>query len=167
MDINKGFSRRKAKSGTLLATLILWRKRLLPKAVKKKMIKKITRIFITLAIVLHCAVASVYAQGADGVGRALRSGNAGDVIRFSGNTIDITINNSQATYSRTQGELVLRDFFSRNAVRDFEVEHTGTSGGNAAFTIGTLNTAFGKYRVYILMRQRDGGYSLAELRLQK
>lgn len=130
----------------------------------------IARRFLAVAITLYCSAQWCSAQpvAAEGVGRALRSGSAGDIVRLSGNTIDITINNSQATYSRAQGELVLRDFFSRNAVRDYEVEHTGTSAAsNSMFTIGTLVTAAGKYRVYALLRQRDGGYTLTELRLQK
>ena len=132
--------------------------------------KFIARRFFVLLIMLYCSVVAGSAQpaAADGIGRAIRSGNAGDIVRLSGNTLDITINNSQATYSRTQGELVLRDFFSRNAVKDYVIEHTGTSAAsNSMFTIGTLSTASGKYRVYVLLRQREGGYSLTELRLQK
>lgn len=110
------------------------------------------------------------AQGrpVDAIDNALKTGNAAAVSRYFGPSIDITINNSTSTYSRTQGEQVLRDFFARNSVRDFDIDYSGSStSSNSSFSIGTLQTANGKYKVYLFLRPSDGGYVLKELRIEK
>lgn len=115
-------------------------------------------------------VAGVWAQGktVEGITASMKSGNASAVSRYFGPSIDITINNSTSTYSHTQGEQVLRDFFSRNPVRDFGIDYSGNStSSNSSFTIGTLQTSNGKYKVYLFLRPADGGSVLKELRIEK
>lgn len=109
------------------------------------------------------------AQGStEAIDNALKSGDASSISRFFGNSIDITINNSTSTYSRTQGEMVLRDFFNKNAARDFDIEHSGNSTANQAiFIIGSLTTNNGRYKVYMWMRPKEGGYQLKEIRFEK
>ncbi len=98
----------------------------------------------------------------------MRSGNAAAVSRYFGPSVDITMNNSSSTYSHTQGEQVLRDFFARNAVRSFDVDYSGAStSSNSSFSVGTLQTANGKYKVYLSLRPSDGGYVLKEVRIEK
>ena len=125
---------------------------------------------LLLNILLFSLLVPGRAQGSvsDAIDNALRSGDASGISRYFGASVDITINNATSTYSRTQGELVLRDFFSRNAVHGFDIEHSGAStGGGAVYTIGLLNTGNGKYKVYLALRQKDGGYVLKEIRFEK
>ena len=104
----------------------------------------------------------------DAIGNALKAGDASGVSRYFGPSVDITIFNSTSTYSRAQGELVLRDFFSKNAVRDFEIQQSGNSSARpATFTIGYLNTSNGRYKVYMWLKPKDGGYVLKEIRFEK
>lgn len=110
------------------------------------------------------------AQGsaADAIDQAMKAGDASGISRYFGTSVDITINNNTSTYSRTQGEQVLRDFFSRNAVRQFEIQYSGTStGGAATYTIGWLITGNGKYKTYFAFKPKDGGYVLKEIRFEK
>jgi hypothetical protein len=112
----------------------------------------------------------VWAQGrsVEALSSAMKSGNASAVARFFGPTVDLTINNSSSTYSRTQAEQVLREFFSRNQVRDFDVDYSGNStSSNSSFTIGSLQTGTCKFKVYMLLRPADGGFVLKELRIEK
>jgi hypothetical protein len=126
---------------------------------------------LVLVMVLTLSLFSAgMAQGrpVDAIDNAMKAGNAAAISRYFGPSIDITINNSTSTYSRTQGEQVLRDFFARNAVRDFDIDYSGpSSSSNTSFTIGTLQTANGKYKVYLFLRPADGGYVLKELRIEK
>ena len=103
------------------------------------------------------------------INAALRSGDASGISRYFGPSVDITINSSTSTYSRTQGELVLRDFFNKNPARDFDIEHSAnsTSSANATFTIGYLDTNNGRYKVYMYLRQKEGEYILREIRIEK
>jgi len=104
----------------------------------------------------------------DAIGTALKAGDASGISRYFGPSVDITINSSTSTYSRTQGELVLRDFFAKNTVHAFNVQHSSNSSGRpATFTIGYLNTNNGRYKVYMWLKPRDRGYVLKEIRFEK
>ena len=109
------------------------------------------------------------AQGpAAGIDNALKAGDASGISRYFGPSIDITINNSTSTYSRKQGELVLRDFFNKITVLDFDIEHSGNSAASpATFAIGYLKTSNGQYKVYMWLKPKDGGYVLKEIRFEK
>ena len=125
---------------------------------------------LLIIVLLFSLLSAGWAQGkpAEAIGSALKTGDASGISRHFGPSVDITINNSTSTYSKTQGELVLRDFFSKNSVRDFDVQHSGnSSGGPATFTIGYLNTGSGRYKVYMWLRPKDGGYVLKEIRFEK
>lgn len=128
------------------------------------------RKLVLLTLLALSLFNSGWAQGrsAEAVGQAWRSGNAAAVSSFFGPSVDITINNSTSTYSRTQGEQVLRDFFVRNPVRSFDIDYSGAStSSNSSFTIGTLQTANGKFKVYLSLRPANGNYVLKEVRIEK
>ncbi len=125
---------------------------------------------LLLAALILCLLNTGRAQGrpAEAIEGAIKSGNAAAVSRYFGPSVDITLNNSTSTYSRTQGEQVLRDFFARNAVRDFDIDYSGAStSSNSSFTVGTLQTVTGKYKVYLSLRPSDGGFVLKEVRIEK
>lgn len=126
-------------------------------------------MLLTILLFTFLGTSIGQAKPADAIGNAIKSGNADAVSRYFGPSIDITINSSSSTYSRTQGEQVLRDFFSRNQVRGFDIDYSGNStSSNSSFTIGTLQTVNGKYKVYLFLRPNDGGgYILKELRIEK
>ncbi len=137
------------------------------------MIKKCSRLFdkrLVFTVLLLFLTIFVRAQGgmAEAIGAALRAGDATGVSRYFGPSVDITIHNATSTYSRTQGELVLRDFFSKNEVRNFEIQHSEPSSARPVnFTIGYLHTGNGRYKVLMWLRPRDGGYVLKEIRFEK
>jgi len=99
---------------------------------------------------------------------ALKNGNVNLLSMFFGNTVDITINNDQSTYSSPQAKFVLRKFFRKNQVSNFDLEHTGTSAStHGFFSIGCLVTNNGKYKVYMYLKQQDNIATLQEIRIIK
>lgn len=102
----------------------------------------------------------------DDVINAIRSGNASQVSKFFDNTIEITLPDKTNSYSRSQAELVLRDFFSNAVVKNFEVLHKGDNSGSQ-FCIGTLQTRNGEYRTTFYMKQKGEKMVLQELRFEK
>ena len=84
---------------------------------------------------------------------ALKAGNAADLARFFDNTVEINMPNKSNDYSKSQGELVLKDFFSSNTVKGFTVIHKGENSGSQ-YCIGTLLTKTGSYRTTIYMKQK-------------
>lgn len=102
----------------------------------------------------------------DDVISAIKLGDAGQLSKFFDNTIEITLPDKSNAYSKSQGELVLKDFFNNNGVKGFEVVNKGENAG-AKFLVGTLATKNGDYRTTIYMKQKGDKELLQELRFEK
>lgn len=102
----------------------------------------------------------------DEVLSAIKRGNASQLSKYFDNTIDITLTDKSNTYSKSQAELVLKDFFANNVVTSFEVVHKGDNTGSQYIT-GTLETKNGGYRTTIYIKQKGDKQLLQELRFEK
>jgi hypothetical protein len=126
------------------------------------------RIFTFFAMaVIFSSFGPALAQGIDEVAAALKSGNASQVAKHFDNTIDLSLpgKNSSNSYSKSQAELVLKDFFVSNGIKSFEVLHRGENAGSQ-FCIGTLTTRNGTFRTTMYMKQRGDYQVLQELKIE-
>ena len=104
-------------------------------------------------------------QTLDGVVSAMKSGNAAQLSKFFDAYVDISLPAKSNSYSKSQAELVMKDFFTTNAVKSFEVKHKGENGGSQ-FCIGILQTKNGQYRATIFLKQKGEKQLLQEIRLE-
>jgi hypothetical protein len=103
----------------------------------------------------------------DDISSGIRTGNARQLASFLNTSVDLTILDREELYSKAQAELILKDFFSKNAPREFTLKHQGTSREGAKYGIGAYVTAQGKtYRTYFLLRQTGGRFLIQELRFE-
>jgi hypothetical protein len=96
---------------------------------------------------------------------ALKSGNASDLSRFFDSRIDLTLSDKSDNYSRVQAEMVLRDFFSNNAVRNFQLRYKGENNGSR-YCIGVLQTRSGDYRTRLFMKSKGDKQVVQEITFQ-
>jgi len=92
------------------------------------------KIFTILAAFVALS-SFIIITGLNDVVNAIKSGNAASVSKYFDNTVEITVNGKSSNYSKTQGEVVLRDFFANNAVKSFTVLHQGQSGGKVKVAV--------------------------------
>ena len=93
---------------------------------------------------------------------ALRTGNVPQLARYFDDRIDPSLPGQSDNYSRTQAEMILKDFFSSNPVKDFQVKHKGENNGSE-FCFGVLLTKSGNYRVKLYMKQKGERQVLQEI----
>ena len=126
-------------------------------------------IFTLILIALGSLLVSFTNKGTemDSVVVALKSGNANMLSRFFDNRVDISLPDRSDNYSRSQAEMIIKDFFSSNGgVKSFEPkQRVENSGSN--FVIGMLNTHNGRYRTTIFMKQKGDKQLLQEVRFQQ
>jgi hypothetical protein len=96
---------------------------------------------------------------------ALKSGNASDLSRFFDSRIDLTLPDKSDNYSRVQAEMVLRDFFISNAVRNFQIRYKGENNGSR-YCIGVLQTRSGDYRTRLFMKSKGDKQVVQEITFQ-
>ena len=106
----------------------------------------------------------VFVVTGDGDGLSICGNHMLHVLRRN---VDITILDHESTYSRTQGEMVLKDFFAKNSVQSFDLLHRGTSGEGSSYGIGKLKTSTQTLRVYYFVKQKSSKSLLQELRFEK
>jgi hypothetical protein len=96
---------------------------------------------------------------------ALKTGNASQLSRYFDIRVDITLPDKRDNYSRTQAEMIIRDFFSNNNVRSFETKYKGENNGSKC-CIGILKTKNGDYRTKLFMKQKESKQVLQEIAFQ-
>ena len=121
---------------------------------------------ILLAAVIITAFSSFTYISFTEVVNAIKSGNAAEVAKYFDNTVELTLPEKSSSFSKRQAELVLRDFFNENPVKNFEVIHQSEKEGSE-YCIGTLTTKNGSFRTTIYMKQIGQKQLIQELRFEK
>ena len=101
----------------------------------------------------------------DAVIGALRSGSANDLSNYLDDKVELTMPDQSDSYSKAQAVLILKDFFSSNDVKSFEVKHKG-DGGGGQFCVGTLLTRSGNFRTTVFMKVKNNKEVVKEIRFQ-
>ncbi len=89
----------------------------------------------------------------DDIVAALKTGSADKLAKYFDNMVDVSVPGKSNTFSKGQAEMVVKDFFTLNKVKNFELQHSG-SNPSSNFIIGTLTTNGASYRTTVYMRSR-------------
>jgi hypothetical protein len=119
-----------------------------------------------IAYVFFLTLLSSFTLSVNDVVNALKTGNASQVSKYFDNTIDITLQDKSNSYSKSQAELIIKDFFIINGVISFEALHTGDNAGSQ-YLIGNLKTKKGVFRTTVYMKQKANRQVVQELRFEK
>lgn len=110
---------------------------------------------------------SVKAQSFDNIANAIRTGNASALAGNFQANVEITIKDAGNSYSKSQAEMVLKNFFSTHQPKAFSIAHEGTSPEGSKYFIGTLNTSAGNYRTYVYAKSGAGALAIQEIRFEE
>jgi hypothetical protein len=95
-----------------------------------------------------------------------RLGKAELISKYFVSNVELTIDSKENIYSSTQAEIILKDFFKKNAPQSFNIIHEGGKA-ESKYAIGNLKTSQGNYRITILLKQVDGKTFIHQLRIEK
>lgn len=122
-------------------------------------------IFITIFLIGISPV-HISAQGFDNIAAFIRKGDAIGLSKSFGTNIEISMKDAQNSYSKSQAEAVLKNFFSVHSPKTFTVVHQGQSPEGAKYFIGTLSTSAGTYRTYVYAKQVNNAFVIQEIRFE-
>lgn len=120
-----------------------------------KNLKQFAVVFSLLLVVVFMSGGQAVAQGSvmDGVKSAMKAGSSKDLSRNFSSVVELTLDGKEATsYSNTQAEFVMKNFFSKNAPVDFTYSHQGSSDKGQQYAIGTYSSKAGSYTVLVRMK---------------
>ncbi|OFX31496.1 MAG: hypothetical protein A2X08_16405 [Bacteroidetes bacterium GWA2_32_17] len=101
----------------------------------------------------------------DGIVNSLKTGNAKELAKHFNANIDLTLIDKQEIYSKTQAELILKEFFSKNVPSNFTIIHQGEKEGSK-YVIGNLTTSKGTFRVSLFLKSQDNTQVIHQLRIE-
>ena len=92
-------------------------------------------------------------------------GNASLIMPHLAGEVELILPEQSDVFSRDGATKQLESFFSGSKVNGFIVIHSGSSPGGAAYYIGTLSTAKGEFRVYLLLEKKE--HKIVEIRVEQ
>ncbi|MEO7984350.1 MAG: DUF4783 domain-containing protein [Bacteroidota bacterium] len=124
------------------------------------------QLFSSLLMASVLVLSSFTAQnGIDEVIGALRAGNSAQLSGYFDESVELTLPDKSDSYSKAQAQLIVKDFFSNNGVKGFELKHKGDAP-SGHFCIGTLQTSAGNFRTNVFMKIKNGREVVKEIRFQ-
>jgi hypothetical protein len=98
---------------------------------------------------------------------ALSAGDANRLASYFNSTIDLTVPSGDGSYSKSQAEMMVKNFFTQNTPVSFRVNQQGSSNEGSLFCIGTLTTKTATYRTYFLVKKVNGVSLVHQLQFEK
>ena len=122
-----------------------------------------------LVAILIFGYSDLAAQGEviNDVKTSLKAGSSKELIKFLNKNTDIDIEGDRSTYSRTQAEVVFKDFFKNYQPTDFQIIHQGSSKAGSPYVIGQYTYKGGTFRVWIRLKEEDEQYLIHAMSFYK
>ena len=97
----------------------------------------------------------------------IKAGNSKDMVKFLNQSVDMNLDGEVNTYSKTQAEFALRDFFKNHPPKDFSIVHTGSSKGGLQFAIGRYLSNGESYSALIRVKEVEKNFLIHEINFVK
>ena len=124
--------------------------------------------FTSILLAAFLAISVGFAQNAnETISSAIKLGNYKELSKYFDTKVELTIGAKEDSYSKAQAELIVKDFFAKDKVTNYQVIHKGKSPDGAQYAIGTLTTAKGVFRTYVLTKDVNGAIRIQQLRFEE
>lgn len=98
---------------------------------------------------------------------AIEDGSSRRIALHFGSNVDLYLPRAEGTFSRSQSEIIFKEFFAQCKPKSFFISYQGTSMDGALYVIGILSTEEGEsYRGYLLLKDVAGSIVLQRVRFE-
>ncbi|MFA0961591.1 DUF4783 domain-containing protein [Roseivirga sp. BDSF3-8] len=87
---------------------------------------------------------------------AIKSGSSKELSLYLNDVVELYFYGEMSSYSRTQAEYVLKDFFKENPPRNFIYKHQGSSKDGQLYAIGEYTYDNGTYSILLRIKEFEG-----------
>lgn len=103
----------------------------------------------------------------DDIASAIREGDASKLAAWFASTIELSVPGKKGSYSKTQAEMIMREFFKTYPPTSFTITAEGKSAAYSLYVIGTYVSNSKTFKTYYLIRRTDTGYTLHILKFEE
>jgi hypothetical protein len=82
-------------------------------------------------------------------------------------TVDLGFSGNDKTYSKSQAEMIMKDFFRDHPDGSFRSMQQGSTDASSRFAIGVFESGNGNFQVYINMRTESGKFLIHKIRFEE
>ncbi len=118
-------------------------------------------IYFVLAGFLFFALpqqASAQSEVINNLRAALKTGSSKELVKNFNAMVELNFEGEKSNYSRSQAELVMKEFFKKHPPLDFQYAHQGASKQGLTYVIGKYSFENGSYRVWVLIKKFEDSY---------
>jgi hypothetical protein len=129
-------------------------------------------LLIIVLVICHCTSDIAFGQNnrediSNKISQSIRNGNSSELANYLSSTIELTIPGNEGTYSNSQAEMIIRDFFTNYKPKSFTIKNKGNSKPGDEYVIGELVTSKAIFRTYWLLKKMSGKYYIQQLKFEK
>lgn len=129
------------------------------------MIKKVRHIGLLMVFMLSLNVLAI-GQIPDDVIFSLKKGNASKLAGYFSDNVELVVLETENVYSKAHAQQVISDFFKKYPPQNFIIIHQGGKDGSS-YAIGNLQVENEKFRVYFLIKTKNGASYIHQLRIER
>ncbi|MDN3687991.1 DUF4783 domain-containing protein [Cyclobacterium jeungdonense] len=113
------------------------------------MLRLIPKLFAA-GLFCCCLISIVQAQDeGKALTVALEEGSSQEIVNYLDDRVEISFNNDKRDFSKSQAQIVLRDFFRNHPSKGFQLQQEGKSSATLSYLIGTYRSSEGDFRLLI------------------
>jgi len=128
--------------------------------------KKVIILFL-LAILSLWIIAQQKDDYLDPVIEKLKAADAGGLATFFNKTVELKLPDHEGTFSASQGEMIMKDFFKKYPLDTFSVMQKGTTDNISRFAICEYFSGLSKYQVYLYMRKDKEQFFIQKIKFEE
>ncbi|NVO83998.1 DUF4783 domain-containing protein [Hymenobacter terrestris] len=99
---------------------------------------------------------------------AIRNSNARELAQLFAPNVELSFDDGdKQSYSATQAEFVMKDFFAKHSPASFDFIHYGGSNEGTPYAVGKYVGKDGTYRMFVKMKQTGGSLKIDNIAFTK
>jgi hypothetical protein len=102
----------------------------------------------------------------ESIAAAVKIGSSSELAKYFNNTVEIQIPGNEGTFSKSQAEMIIKEFFAKNPPATYTTNQQGASNGGAQFMIGTYKSGKLVFHVYVLIKPVAGKMLIQQLHFE-
>jgi hypothetical protein len=97
---------------------------------------------------------------------SLKTGNAATLAKYFSQNVELVVLDTENVYSKAHAQKLMNDFFKKNPPQNFTIIHQGGKD-DSNYVIGNLIVDNNRYRVYFLVKAKNGTSQIHQLRIER
>jgi len=111
--------------------------------------------------------AEAQADPFDPIIKAIQESDAKGLAASFNMTIELILPDNENTYSSSQGEMIMKDFFKKYPPDSFNIVQQGTTDSISKFAIGNYLSGSRQYQVYLYLRKEKEQYLIHKIKFEE